>query len=257
MKKSIVFISALMVYTISFSQVEIIAHRGASWLAPENTIASAKLAWEKGADAVECDIWLSNDNKIICSHDGNTKRTTGTDLKISETNSKILRKLDAGSIKDVKFKGEKLPYLDELIKTMPFGKELVIEIKCGSEVLPYLKKVIDKYEKNRHFAFIGFDFKTISDAKKTFPGNKCYWLCSNKDQLVQTFDKVPGTGLEGVSLGYAIINEDVMKKAESLKLEVFAWTVDDPAEARRLVSLGVKGITTNRPGWLGEQAGLK
>ncbi len=257
MKKLLIIISGMIFSSLSFSQVEIIAHRGASWLAPENTVASAKLAWEKGADAVECDIWLSKDNKIICSHDGNTKRTTGQDLKVSETDSKVLRKLDAGTFKDEKYKGERIPFLEEIIKTVPPNKELVIEIKCGSEVLLYLKKVIKKYEKNRKFVFIGFDFKTITDTKKTFPNKKCYWLCSNRELLDKTFDNVPGSGLNGVSLGYAIINENVMKKAGSLNLEVYSWTVDDPAEAMRLISLGVKGITTNRPGWLEEQARIK
>ena len=246
-----------MLSSLTFSQVEIIAHRGASWLAPENTVASAKLAWEKGADAVECDIWLTKDNRIICSHDGNTKRTTGQDFNVSETTSKVLRKLDAGSFKDEKYKGEKLPFLEELIKTMPQGKELVVEIKCKSEILPWLQKVINKYEKTGKFVFICFDFQTITDTKKTFPGNKCYWLCSNGELLDKTFESVPGAGLEGVSLNYSLINGDVMKKAESLRLEVYSWTVDDPAEARRLIALGVKGITTNRPGWLEEQAGIR
>jgi len=246
-----------MVSLSAFSQVEIIAHRGASWLAPENTVASARLAWEKGADAVECDIWLSKDNRIICSHDGNTKRTTGQDFKISDTDSKVLGKLDAGSFKDEKFKGEKLPFLEEIIKTVPSGKELVVEIKCGSEILPFLQKVIKKYERTRQFVFICFDFQTITSTKKTFPDKKCYWLCSNRELLEKTFDNIPGSGLNGVSLGYAIISEDVIRKAENMNLEVYSWTVDDPEEAKRLVSLGVKGITTNRPGWLEEQAGIK
>ncbi|MGB7294467.1 MAG: glycerophosphodiester phosphodiesterase family protein [Candidatus Aminicenantales bacterium] len=234
-----------------FLSSEIIGHRGASLLAPKNTVASAKLAWEKGADAVECDIWLSKDNKIICSHDANTKRTTGQDLKISETNSKILRKLDAGSFKEDKYKGEKLPFLNELIKTVPAGKELVIEIKCGSKVLPFLEKTIKKYERNRVFTFICFDFQTIAETKKIFPGNTCH--CSNKDLLEANFSKVPEAGMEGISLHYSIISEDVMKRAAGLKLEVCSWTMDDPAEAKRLIALGVKGITTNRPGWLEEQ----
>lgn len=234
-------------------QVKIIAHRGASYLAPENTVAAAKLAWELGADAVECDIFLTKDNKIIACHDATTKRTTGEDYRISETDSKTLRKLDAGSFKDVKYRGERVPFLKELIKTVPAGKELVIEIKCKSEVLPYLKKEIDRYRKNRNFTFISFDFQTISDTKKLFPEYPCYWLCSNAALLEATLVKVAPAKLEGISLGYAIINESVIKKAGGLSLEVYSWTVDDPAEAKRLIGLGVKGITTNRPGWLNEQ----
>ena len=252
--KKILFI--LMIIQSTFilpGQVKIIAHRGASYLAPENTIASARLAWKSGADAVECDIWLSKDNKIMCSHDVDTKRTTGQDYKINETDSKVLRKLDAGSFKDEKYRGEKLPYLKDLIKTVPPGKELVIEIKCKSEVIPLLKKEIDRHQNKRNFTFISFDLQTICDTKKAFPDNPCYWLCNSAALLETNFDKVQESNLQGVSLAYSIIYESVMKKAEGLHLEVYSWTVDDPAEAERLIDLGVKGITTNRPGWLNKQ----
>ncbi len=235
------------------AQVQIIAHRGASCLAPENTVASANLAWELGSDAVEVDIYLTKDNKIMCLHDTNTKRTTREDFSIKETSSKILRKLDAGSFKDEKYKGEKLPFLKEVIRTIPSGKELVVELKCGSEVLPFLKKETRKYGRNKRFVFICFDFQTITDTKKTFPENSCYWLCSNQILLGKNLNLVPEAGLQGVSLSYNIINEEVAGKVKDLGLELFTWTVDNPDEAKRLISLGVKGITTNRPGWLREQ----
>ena len=81
------------------NSVEIIAHRGASYLAPENTLASVKLGWQKDAD-VEVDVYLSKDNRIVVIHDSTTKRTSGgTDLKVSESDSQELRKLDVGSFK--------------------------------------------------------------------------------------------------------------------------------------------------------------
>ena len=252
MKLIIVFVMMLSTGMAGYSQVKIIAHRGASWLAPENTVASANLAWEKGADAVEVDIYLTRDKKVICIHDSNTKRTTGQDYMVAETDSKVLRKLDAGSFKDEKYKGEKLPFLSEIIKTVPDGKELVIEIKCKSEVLPYLQKIVRKYQKKIDITFICFDFNTITDTKKAFPSNSCYWLCSNAELLEKTFPQISPAGLEGVSLSWNIINENVIRKASELNLEVYSWTVDDPAEAKRLISLGIKGITTNRPGWLNE-----
>jgi glycerophosphoryl diester phosphodiesterase len=234
-------------------KVEIIGHRGASYLAPENTVASAKLAWELGADAVECDIYLSKDNKIIVSHDGTTRRTSGKDYSIKDTDSDTLRKLDVGSFKDAKYSGEKIPFLEEIISTVPSGKELVIEIKCGSEVLPELKKTINNSPKDRKFVFISFDFQTISDTKKAFPGNSCYWLCSNPDLLKKNIGLVTGAGLEGLSLSWNILTKEVAAEARKLNLELFSWTVDNPGEAKRLISFGVKGITTNRPGWLNEQ----
>lgn len=240
---------------VPLPEVEIIAHRGASYLAPENTVASAKLAWELGADAVECDIYLTSDKKIMVSHDASVKRTTGYEYIISKTSSEILRTLDAGSFKNEKYKGEKIPFLEEIISTVPSGKELVVEIKCGSEVLDQLKQIITANQKDRKFTFISFDLQTISDAKKTFPDNPCYWLCSDSVLLKNNMAKVKAAGLNGYSLSYNIINERVTSEINKSGLELFTWTVDNPVEAKRLIALGVKGITTNRPGWLKEQTG--
>jgi glycerophosphoryl diester phosphodiesterase len=202
---------------------------------------------------VEADIYLSKDNKIMVSHDASTKRTSGKNYIIKETYSDTLRKLDVGLFKDLKYKGEKIPFLEEIIQTVPSGKELVVEIKCGKEVLPELKKVISSYGKEIKFVFISFDFQTISDTKKAFPGNSCYWLCSNPDLLIKNINLVPVAQLDGISLSWNIITKEVATEARKLNLELFSWTVDNPDEAKRLISLGVKGITTNRPGWLKEQ----
>jgi glycerophosphoryl diester phosphodiesterase len=238
---------------VPYPETEIIAHRGASYIAPENTVAAADLAWELGSDAVEVDIHMSLDNKIIVIHDANTKRTTGEDHTIKSTSSEILRKLDAGSFKDPSYRGEKIPFLEEIIQTIPEGKELVVEIKCGTEILPYLQETILKHGKDKKFVFIAFNLATITETKKMFPGNSCYWLCSDKKLLEQNISNIPKAGLEGISLNYSIINKAVASQAKELKLELYTWTVDDINEAKRLLSLGVKGITTNRPGWLNEQ----
>lgn len=253
MRTAIMLLILSSVLTNTYSQVEIIAHRGASYLAPENTVASSKLAWELGSDAVEVDIYLSGDNRIMCIHDANTRRTTGKDHIVKETGSEILRKLDAGSFKDPEYKDEKIPFLEEIIEAVPDGKELVIEIKCGSEVLPYLKSTIEKTTRKIKFVFIAFDFQTIISTKKSFPQNSCYWLCSNAELLNKNLHLVPDSGLDGVSLNYALINDAVASEVKKLNLSLYAWTVDNPVEARRLISLGVKGITTNRPGWLNDQ----
>src|SRR5262245_53293376 len=111
---------------------EIIAHRGASADAPENTAAAFKLAVEGGADAFEGDYYLTKDGKIICIHDNNTKRTTGVDGKVPQMTLAELRKLDAGSWKGSKFGGEKLPTLSEALALVPAGKKTFVEIKCGA-----------------------------------------------------------------------------------------------------------------------------
>ncbi|MCK3682613.1 glycerophosphodiester phosphodiesterase family protein [Maribellus sp. YY47] len=237
------------------AQSSIIAHRGASYLAPENTVASAKLAWELGADAVEIDIHLAKDNRIMVIHDKNTKRTCNgkKNLEIKTTPSILLRDLDAGIWKGEEFKGEKIPYLSEVIQTIPANKTLVVEIKCGAEVVPLLERVLEESGKQDQIVFISFDWNTIVKAQKAFPKNKCYWLSSAKQGLTQKMEEAATKGLAGVNLQSSIISEEVMATAKKLNLEMLAWTVDDPAEAKRLADIGVSGITTNRPKWLKEE----
>lgn len=235
------------------TKIHMIAHRGASFIAPENTIAAFRLAWELGADAVETDIWLSKDKRIMCIHDENTLRTTGSDHIVAETDSSILRQLNAGWIKGEKYAGEKIPFLEEVIKETPEYHEVVIELKCGPEVIPLLHEIIDQYGPEKRFSFIAFDFITLREVKRSFRKIPCYWLCSNQKLLFRNFRSVRMAKFEGLSLYYSIVNEEVMERAARSGLEIFVWTVDSPQEASRIISLGVKGLATNRIGWLNSQ----
>jgi glycerophosphoryl diester phosphodiesterase len=237
----------LFLHFSNFAQPMIIAHRGASFVAPENTVASAKLAWQLDADAVELDIHLSKDNRVIVIHDNDTKRTTGELYKVSETNSEVLRRLDAGLWKNVDYKGEKLPFLEEMIATIPEGNLMVIEIKCGKEVLPVLKTIAEASGKKQQLVFIGFGWEIILATKQLFPANKCYWLSDfTQDVKIKLNDPKIQT-LDGINLYSKIIDQDIFDLATKKGLEVLAWTVDDPKEAHRLAKIGVIGITTNKP----------
>ncbi len=243
-----IFVAVILQFSLfTKAQTLIIAHRGSSFLAPENTISSAKLAWEQNADAVECDIYLTKDNRVMVMHDSNTKRTTGQTYKFADTNSDVLRNLDAGVWKDPKYKGEKIPFLDELIATLPEGKKLVIEIKCGPEIFPFLEKIVKSSGKKKQMVFIAFDWETIVKAKKLFPKNACYWLSSSVALVEQKLPEVNKNKLNGINLYCKIVNEDLMMKAQKTGIKVLSWTIDDPDEAKRLVQLGVSAITTNRP----------
>ncbi len=234
-----------------------IAHRGDSYVAPENTVAAAKSAWKAGADAVEVDVYLTKDNRVMVIHDSDTKRTCSgkKNLEIAKTPSVLLRDLDAGIWKGAEFKGEKIPFLNEIIETVPEGKTLVVEVKCGTEIIPSLQRIMEKTPKRSQIVFICFDWKTIVELKNTFPDNKCYWLSSSKTGLAKKVKEAADAGLEGVNLQSKIIDEETMVVAKEHKMEVLAWTVDDPAEARRITQLGVTKITTNRPAWLKEELG--
>jgi glycerophosphoryl diester phosphodiesterase len=240
--------------------VDIIAHRGASYLAPENTRAAVLLAWEKGAD-VEIDVHLSLDNRIMVIHDATTKHIAGVDLKVSETRSERLRKLDMGSFKGQAFTGEQMPFLEEIIRTIPSGRRLYVEIKCGPEILPHLVELVGKSDKMSQIVIIGFDLETVARSKQVLDV-PTYWLkgtardketdawIPHDPNLVLTARK---NGLDGLDVHHAGITEALVAAARDAGQKLYTWTVDDPEEARRLVRLTVDGITTNRPAWLREQ----
>ena len=112
---------------------EIVAHRGASFDAPENTLAAFRLAWEQGADAVEGDFYLTADQQIVCLHDKDTKRTAPnqTSRVVSKSTLAELQQLDVGSWKAEKYKGEKIPTLQEVLKVIPANKKILIEIEVN------------------------------------------------------------------------------------------------------------------------------
>ena len=188
-------------------------------------------------------------------HDKDTKKTCSgkKNLEIAKTPSLLLRDLDAGVWKGEDFKGEKIPFISEIIETVPEGKTLVVEIKSNKELIPALKRSVEKSGKQDQIVFISFGWQTILATQEAFPDNKCYWLCSLKPGLKNKIPQVKKEGLAGINLKYSIIDEEVVALANQHDLEVLAWTVDDPAEAKRLTALGVTGITTNRPKWLKEE----
>lgn len=232
--------------------VEIIAHRGASFDAPENTLASVNLAWERNADAVEIDVHLSKDNKIMVIHDKDTKRTAGKKLVVKESISSEMRKLDVGSFKSADYKGEKMPFLSEVIETVPEGKKLFVEVKCGTEVLPFLKEVFVKSGKIERLVVISFDFDVVAGSKEIMPEVPAYLLHYNLlgNYSTKWIDKANETNLDGLNFRYKGISEEFIKNVHDAGMKIYTWTVDDPEEAAVLIGSGIDGITTNRPGWM-------
>ena len=242
------------------NSTEIIAHRGASYLAPENTMASVMLGWEKDAD-VEVDVHLSKDNRIVVIHDASTEHITGADLKIKETTSDELRKLDYGSFKGEKFAGEQIPFLDDVLKTIHPDRKLYVEIKCGKEILPFLRQAIIESGKISQIVIIGFDIEVVTSSKQLIDV-PTYWLRGTK-KVKETEEWIPhdpnlvqiakDRGLDGLDVHYAGVTKEFVDAVKAAGQKLYVWTVDDPDEAKRLIELGVTGITTNRPEWLREQ----
>ena len=247
----------------------IIAHRGASHDAPENTLAAFRLAWEQGADGIEGDFYLSQDNQIVCIHDKTTKRTADKDLSVKDTTLAELRKLDVGTWKSPRFAGERIPTLAEVLAVVPQDKLIYVEIKCGPEIVPFLKPVFkDSGLSAKQIRIIAFDEDVIAAVKKQLPEIKAYWLTSYKQdkitkkwkptpaEVLDTLKKFGADGL-GTKAEPAIVNhklaDEFVKNLRAGGWEFHAWTIDEATLAHRLQGLGVDSITTNRPAFLREK----
>jgi glycerophosphoryl diester phosphodiesterase len=244
----------------------IIAHRGASHDAPENTLAAFNLAWEQGADGIEGDFYLTSDGKIICCHDKDTERTAGVKRVIVDTTFDELRALEVGAWKNERFRGEQMPTLDEVMATVPKGKLFFIELKTGPEIVAPLLGEIKK--SNLHLeqiVVICFNEATIAEIEKQFPELRTQWLVryeqnENDGAWKPTRDTVEATlkRCRADALGSQAepkhVDEDFLKSlCDAGVCEFGVWTVDKPRIARYYQKLGAWSITTNRPGWLREK----
>src|SRR4051812_36049152 len=122
--------------------LEIVAHRGASTDAPENTLPAIELAWRQQADAVEIDVQVSKDGRLVAIHDSTTERTTGQPGSVQHLNLEELQQLDAGAWKGSRFAGARIPTLQEVADLVPHGKRLFVELKCGPAGLPDLERTL-------------------------------------------------------------------------------------------------------------------
>jgi glycerophosphoryl diester phosphodiesterase len=238
----------------------IIAHRGASFDAPENTLAAYRLAWQQKADGAEGDFRLTRDGQIVCMHDRTTRRTADRELIVEEATLDELKQLDAGRWKDSSFANQRIPTLEEILAELPADKLFFIEIKCGTEIFPAIKTTIARSKISaEQLRILSFNKEVLAAAQNVFPEIKRHWLVeyetdAEAGSIVPTPQSILNTlGEVGANGPNSAANHHVLTPAFIAELrrrefEVAAWTVDDPAVARRLMKAGVQMLTTNRPG---------
>ncbi len=243
----------------------IVGHRGASYDAPENTIASFKEAWRQNADGVEGDFYITADQQLVCIHDKDTKRTGGKKLVVNDSTLAELKKLEYGSWKGEQFKGEPIPTFAEVAAAIPSDKTFVIELKAGPEIVPLLVKELEKSNLSRkQCLIIAFDSEAVAKCKELLPDVRAHWLVSYKqdkksgqwtpslDTLVKTLADCKADGL-GTQGKMEVVTEDFISELKQGGMKEFhVWTIDDADEARYFQKLGAVGITTDRPGFIRE-----
>ncbi len=251
----ITFISVIFVVSCSYKidkelhkekKVIVIAHRGASGYAPENTLASMKKAIELGADMSELDVQETADGKLIILHDKSLKRTTGVDKNIWETNYTELNGLDAGSWFSEKYKNEPVPTLQKVIDLIKGKMKLNIELKTNGHEKKLAERTLKLVEDNNFLdqvIFTSFKFSEIDKVRELNKKAKVGYLFSKIPKDVDVFN----ADIDLLSAYYKIVDAEFMKKAKYAGKEVAVWTVNKPKDMKQMISLGVDAIITNYP----------
>ncbi len=228
----------------------VFAHRGASSMAPENTLAAFQLAADLGADAVELDVKLTADGVPVVIHDPNVDRTTNGTGRVADLSFTALRELDAGSFMSEKFHGEPIPTLEEVFEAV--GQRLLINVELTNYTTPrdgLVEKVValvKRHSMQERVVFSSFFPGNLNKAAKSLPETPC-GLLTLKGWL----------GWPGRTIGYtrkiytalhpyqSDVNAHLVRRLHQKGKRVHVWTVNAEAEMKRLHSLGVDGIITD------------
>ncbi len=246
----------------------IVAHRGASEDAPENTLASFRLGFEQGADLVEGDFRMTRDGRIVAMHDATLSRTTGDPRDVAAITHAELRALSAGDWgrwEQGGFRGEGVPTLAEALAIIPRGRGMLLELKGSERIVPTLVRELDRSGLGTdRITVIAFDREVVRALKSLAPKWKALWLTSfsretgawrpSIEEVIETAVSIGADGVD-VKAEPAILDRPFVERVKAAGLEVHCWTVNDVEIARRLSAAGVDSITTDRPAVILEAIG--
>ena len=240
----------------------IVAHRGASADAPENTLPAFELAWQRGADAIEGDFQLTKDGHIVCFHDEDTQKLAGKELVVAQSTLAELQTLDVGRWKDKKYTGTRIPTLAQVLATVPAKKKIFIEVKTGPEMVAPLKKALAASPLQQdQIVVIAFDADFVTAWKKTCPDCETNLIISHNRRrwgLSPSADKtlalLKATGADGLSTNtHRAVNKKFIDRLHKAGYTHNVWTVNDVKTARRFIHYGTESITTDRPAALRQE----
>lgn len=229
----------------------VVAHRGASSLAPENTLAAIRKAAELGAVMVEFDVRQTKDGKVVLMHDADVRRTTNGKGRLRDTTYAQLTALDAGQWFDPTFQGESVPTLDEALAALGPKMVAAIELKSGPAIVPKVHAAIDRHglaERSVIFSFRPSHVRASKAVRPTLP--VLFLIDPERGKSAYTagiVSRAQTTGADLVGLSHQAVDASIVGAFHEAGLPVFVYTVDNHPDVERMMSLGVDGIISNKP----------
>ncbi|MCM8900782.1 glycerophosphodiester phosphodiesterase [Caldicoprobacter algeriensis] len=229
----------------------IIAHRGASAYAPENTLAAFKKAINLGADGIELDVHLSKDGEVVVIHDRTIDRTSNGKGQVAEMSLKELKALDFGSWFSDEYQKESIPLLREVLELLKDWNGLLnIELKQnGLERYPQIEEkvlnLLGTYGFLERAIISSFDHYSLMKVKEIDPSMRiCPLYMAN---LYKPWEYAYMLNAFAIHPHYHTVVPDLVKKCHEYNIQVNVYTVDCPEHIQLMVDAGVDGIITNVP----------
>lgn len=227
----------------------ILAHRGYSSKAPENTMAAFELAVEVGSHGLELDVHLSRDGEIVVIHDHTLERTTNGRGLVSEHTLAELQQLDAGHWFAAEFKGEPIPTLEQVCKLIK-GRDVLLNVETkaalGFESLnERLAAVLQKHALEEQVIVSSFNHYALAHLKRIRPQLRTGILYNAA--LVDAWIYAKSIGAAALHPYYLSVIPDIVAGAQQNGMMVNTWTVDRAADIERMIGAKVDSLITNEP----------
>jgi glycerophosphoryl diester phosphodiesterase len=230
----------------------VLGHRGASADAPENTLAAFRLALEQGADGVELDVRRCRTGEVVVLHDGDTVRVAGAPLRVAEASLAELRALDVGARAGARFRGERIPLLEEVLEALPgaiVNVELKSERRRDLSLGAATARALERTGAASRVIVSSFDYRLVVAFRLAAPGVPVGLLFdAEAPGRLWTWLGVRLLAPAAVHPDRALVTPERFRAWSARGLAVNVWTVDDADEARRLAALGASALITNVPG---------
>ena len=247
----------------------ILGHRGASAVAPENTLAAFSRAIDEGADGIEFDVRLARDHVPVVIHDATLRRTGLIERMVGELTSRELQAIDVGSwfrsyaASGASYAGEKIPLLAQVFELFAAREGLLfVEMKCGGTegdaLAAQVVKIIGNYKIIERVVVASFDLSAIAEVKRLDASVRTAALfeprLSRPLSVVTTarqfrmVDLARQHGADQIALHHSLAHPQLTEKARNERLEIVVWTVDDRKWIERARAQDVRTLIANNPG---------
>lgn len=229
-------------------RVIVIAHRGASAEAPENTKAAILKALARHVDMIEMDVQLTRDQRLAIFHDERLERTTNGRGRLARWRYRELARLDGGSWFSPRFANERILLASQALRLVHPPCRLNLELKRTSQaavLVEAMARCLRWTRRLRQVLISSFDLALLRRLHAQAPRVATAVLCARNPRRAIT--QATRLGCVAVHLHKTLVNAPVVRRAHEAGLRVHVWTVDRAQEARRLARMGVDGIFTNVP----------